>query len=66
VKPIDTNGAGDMFAGAYIFGITNGYDALAAGRLANRAAAELVTHYGPRLPAPLHRQLLEEFNREQG
>ncbi|MBK9469509.1 MAG: adenosine kinase [Gammaproteobacteria bacterium] len=66
VKPIDTNGAGDMFAGAYIFGITNGFDAVAAGRLANRAAAELVTHYGPRLPAPLHRQLLEEFNREQG
>jgi sugar/nucleoside kinase (ribokinase family) len=66
VKPIDTNGAGDMFAGAYIFGITNGFDAVAAGRLANRAAAELVTHYGPRLPAAAHRRLLDEFDREQG
>ena len=66
VKPIDTNGAGDMFAGAYIFGITNGFDPVAAGRLANRAAAELVTHYGPRLPAAAHRRLLDEFDREQG
>jgi len=31
VKPIDTNGAGDMFAGAYIYGITSGFDAVAAG-----------------------------------
>ena len=66
VKPIDTNGAGDMFAGAYIYGITNGFDAVTAGRLANRAAAQLVTHYGPRLPAAAHRQLLDEFSREQG
>lgn len=65
VKAIDTNGAGDMFAGAYIFGITHGYDAAAAGLLANRAAAELVTHYGPRLPAGAHRRLLEDFERER-
>ena len=46
VKPIDTNGAGDMFAGAYIFGITNGFDPVAAGRLANRAAAEQPPPHG--------------------
>jgi sugar/nucleoside kinase (ribokinase family) len=65
VRAIDTNGAGDMFAGAYIYGITHGYGVTAAGRFANRAAAELVTHYGPRLPAGAHRRLLEEFEGEQ-
>jgi fructokinase len=61
VRAIDTNGAGDMFAGAYLFAVTNGYDPLAAGQLASRAAAELVCHYGPRLPGPEHRRILESF-----
>lgn len=63
VTPLDTNGAGDMFAGAYLHGITQGWDAANAARFASRAAGELVMHYGPRLPAPLHRRLLEEFLR---
>lgn len=62
VRAIDTNGAGDMFAGAYLFAVTNGYDALAAGQLASRAAAELVCHYGPRLPRAEHRRILESFD----
>jgi len=66
VKAIDTNGAGDMFAGAYLFGITNGFDAALAGQLASRAAAELVTHYGPRLPPARYKQILAEFNAERG
>jgi sugar/nucleoside kinase (ribokinase family) len=62
VRAIDTNGAGDMFAGAYLHAITSGYDAAVAGALACRAAAELVTHYGPRLPGPAHARILEEFS----
>jgi len=65
VRAIDTNGAGDMFAGAYLFGITNGYDAAAAGLLANMAAAELVTHYGPRLPAGAHAHILRRFDEQR-
>lgn len=61
VRAIDTNGAGDMFAGAYLYAVARGYDAAAAGTLACRAAAELVTHYGPRLPGPAHARLLEAF-----
>ena len=61
VRAIDTNGAGDMFAGAYLYAITQGHDAQLAGSLACRAAAELVTHFGPRLPGPAHARILEEF-----
>ncbi len=58
VKAVDTNGAGDMFAGAFLYGITNGLGFAEAGRLASRASAEVVSNYGPRLPAARHAELL--------
>jgi sugar/nucleoside kinase (ribokinase family) len=54
VTAVDTNGAGDMFAGAFLYAITNGYSYRDAGRLASRASAEVVSDYGPRLPAEKH------------
>jgi len=60
VQAIDTNGAGDMFAGAFLYAITHGHDHASAGKLACRSAAELVCHYGPRLPGEKHQQLLDE------
>ncbi|HET6277405.1 MAG TPA: adenosine kinase, partial [Candidatus Polarisedimenticolia bacterium] len=49
VKAIDTNGAGDAFAGAFLYGITHGHDAVRSARLANFAASRVVSRYGPRL-----------------
>ena len=49
VTPVDTNGAGDMFAGAFMYGLTQGYSDLDAGNLASQAAAEIVTTFGARL-----------------
>lgn len=48
-EAIDTNGAGDMFAGAFIYGITNDMSFPEAGKLAASAAAKVVTTFGPRL-----------------
>ena len=31
ITAVDTNGAGDMFAGAYLYGITQGYNCLCSG-----------------------------------
>jgi sugar/nucleoside kinase (ribokinase family) len=61
VKAVDTNGAGDMFAGAFLYAITHGHGFEAAGKLASRAAAEVVCHWGPRLPAEKHQQLLKSI-----
>ncbi|MCB1757076.1 MAG: adenosine kinase [Gammaproteobacteria bacterium] len=61
VKPIDTNGAGDMYAGAFLYGITHGMDFSRAGELASLTSAHLVTHFGPRLPADKTRELLQSF-----
>ena len=57
VKAIDSNGAGDMFAGAFLYGITNGYTFPEAAKLANRAAAKVVSQYGPRLKPEQHESL---------
>ncbi|MBF0444733.1 MAG: adenosine kinase [Magnetococcales bacterium] len=48
-KAIDSNGAGDLFAGTFLYGITNGLDIQKAGELACKASSVLVTQYGARL-----------------
>ena len=49
VTAVDTNGAGDMFAGAFMYGLTHGYSDKEAGDLATHAAAKIVTTFGARL-----------------
>jgi sugar/nucleoside kinase (ribokinase family) len=49
VEALDTTGAGDIFAGGVLFGVTNGHDLEEAGRLGSYAAARVVSQYGPRL-----------------
>jgi len=49
VQAVDTVGAGDMYAGAFLYGITQGYSYPDAGKLASQAAALVVSKFGPRL-----------------
>jgi sugar/nucleoside kinase (ribokinase family) len=49
VTAIDTNGAGDAFAGAFLFGLSQGFDFAKAGKLASYTSAQVVTKFGPRL-----------------
>lgn len=49
VEALDSNGAGDTFAGAFLTGLLDGYTIDQAARLANFCAAQVVTQYGPRL-----------------
>lgn len=50
-SPVDTNGAGDLFAGAFLYAITQGRNFVDAGNLASLASATLVGQFGPRLRA---------------
>lgn len=63
VTPLDSNGAGDMFAGAYLFGLARGWEPPRAGALASRAAAAVVGQFGPRLPLETHAILLHGHNK---
>lgn len=49
VKAIDSNGAGDMFAGAFLYGLSHNHNHASAGKLAAMAASRVVGQYGPRL-----------------
>lgn len=49
VEAIDTNGAGDMFAGSFMYGLTHGMNDEQSGNLASESAANIVTVFGARL-----------------
>ena len=61
-QPIDTLGAGDMYAGAFLYGITQGMDWETAGRLANITSSKVVTIFGPRVSKEDCLTLLDEIN----
>lgn len=61
VTPLDTVGAGDMFAGAFLYGLGQGWDHATAGRLASAAAAKLIMTYGARLSREQCRAVLHEL-----
>ncbi|HKB01127.1 MAG TPA: adenosine kinase [Gemmataceae bacterium] len=48
-EPRDLTGAGDMFAGAFLYGITHGVPAARAARGANYLAMKVITQVGARL-----------------
>jgi len=49
VRAVDSNGAGDMFAGSFLYGITNHHSFAEAGKLASLASSRVVSQFGPRL-----------------
>ena len=46
--PIDTTGAGDLFASGFLYGYINKYSIQNCGNLGSKAAAEIITYYGAR------------------
>ncbi len=61
VKAIDTNGAGDMFAGAFLYALSQGKGFEEAGKLASKAASVVVSQFGPRLRAEQHTEILSSL-----
>lgn len=61
VTAIDTNGAGDMFAGAFLHAICQGKDYKTAGEFACIAAARVVSQFGPRLQPEQYGELKSEL-----
>lgn len=59
VTAIDTNGAGDMFAGAFMYGLTQGMSDRDAGMLASESAARIVATFGARLEKETQQGILK-------
>ena len=51
IIPVDTNGAGDMFAGSFMHAYLQGYDTKACAEFSNFASSKIVETFGPRLSA---------------
>jgi sugar/nucleoside kinase (ribokinase family) len=62
VKAVDTVGAGDMFAGAFLYGLSRGWDFARSGNLAAAAAAKLVSSLGPRISVDATQAILKRFD----
>jgi sugar/nucleoside kinase (ribokinase family) len=60
-QAVDTNGAGDMFAGTFLYGVTHGHTPAQAAALANRTAAAVVGQHGNRLTAAQMKAIHAEF-----
>ncbi|MCO8125378.1 adenosine kinase [Stieleria sp. TO1_6] len=63
VDAIDSTGAGDMYAGALLYGITNGMDWRTAGHLASHAAGRVVAQLGARLERKFTAAEISELSR---
>ncbi|MEC7275258.1 MAG: adenosine kinase [Bdellovibrionota bacterium] len=61
VEAVDTNGAGDLFAGAFLYGLTHGHTFAESGKLACACSSELVTHFGPRLEAGVTTEIYKKL-----
>ena len=47
-RVVDTTGAGDLYAGGFLFGMAKEKDLTTCGNYASIAAAEIISHYGAR------------------
>ena len=61
VKAVNTNGAGDMFAGAFLYALSRGESDLRATEFATLAAGEVVKYFGPRLDRDACLELRRQF-----
>ena len=61
VDAINTNGAGDMFAGAYFYSLWRGETSIKACEFASHAASAVVCEHGPRLSQEQSQAVRDEF-----
>ena len=61
IKPIDTNGAGDMFAGSFMHAYLQGFDIEECARFSNYASSKIVETFGPRLSSSGYAEVLNKL-----
>ncbi|MCA9075545.1 MAG: adenosine kinase [Planctomycetaceae bacterium] len=61
VEAVDTTGAGDMYAAAILYGITNGLTWKQSGHLASHASSRIVSQLGARLREPFTKAETDEL-----
>ena len=62
VKAVDTNGAGDIFAGSVLHKICEGHDLTSSAKFGCFAASKKVEKFGPRLSQEEYRSIYKKFS----
>ncbi|MBD63378.1 MAG: adenosine kinase [Gammaproteobacteria bacterium] len=63
IKAIDTNGAGDMFAGSFLFALLENKDLQSCADFANFAASKVVETFGPRLSKDEYIKMINNYKK---
>ena len=63
IEPIDTNGAGDMFAGSFLYALLQDNNLRSCAEFANYGASKVVETFGPRLNQESYREVLNNFKK---
>ena len=63
IEPVDTNGAGDMYAGSFMHAYLNGFDLLSCADFANFASSKIVETFGPRLTTDGYKEILKKLKK---
>ena len=63
IQAIDTNGAGDMFAGSFLYSLLQNDDLKTCAEFANYGASKVVETFGPRLTKDLYHEVLNNFKK---
>ena len=63
IEPVDTNGAGDMFAGSFLYALLQDSDLRSCAEFANYGASKVVETFGPRLTQEGYRELLNNYKK---
>lgn len=64
VEAVDTNGAGDAFAGAFMYALNQNLSLDRCAQLAILISSEVVSQFGPRLNVAQYAKLLNDFQKE--
>jgi len=63
IEPVDTNGAGDMFAGSFLYALLQNHDLRSCAEFANYGASKVVETFGPRLTREGYQEVLNNYKK---
>ena len=63
INPVDTNGAGDMFAGSFMHAYLNDHDISECAEFSNYASSKVVETFGPRLTPNGYAEVLNKLKK---
>ncbi len=63
IVPVDTNGAGDMYAGSFMHAYLNGFNLSECAKFSNYASSKVVETFGPRLKADGYQDVLNKLKK---